>query len=90
MRLSTILKASLFAASAQASLVDIKVPSAIRKGESFAAFVHVQSAMSSGEVAYIWGEMSNNLHSSDNEMGQILTVTDAKSTFTAARHTHMH
>ncbi|OAA59363.1 hypothetical protein ISF_06298 [Cordyceps fumosorosea ARSEF 2679] len=78
MRFSSILQASLLAASAQASLVDIKVPKAVRKGESFAAFVHVQSGMSSGEVAYIWGELPNDLNSPDNEMGQILTVTDAK------------
>ncbi|TQV92324.1 hypothetical protein V2A60_007014 [Cordyceps javanica] len=79
MRLSTILQASFFAACTQATLVSIKVPRAVRKGESFAAFVHVQSAMSSGEVAYIWGQLPNNLNSPDNEMGQILTVTDAKS-----------
>ncbi len=81
MRFSTIFQASLLAASTQASLVDIKVPKAVRKGESFAAFVHVQSGMSSGEVAYIWGEIANNLNSPDDSMGQILTVTDAKSKF---------
>ena len=59
--------------------MDIKVPKAVRKGESFAAFVHVQSGMSSGEVAYIWGELPNDLDSPDEVMGQILTVTDAKS-----------
>ncbi|OAA46599.1 hypothetical protein BBO_03154 [Beauveria brongniartii RCEF 3172] len=78
MRFSALLQASFLAASTHASLVDIKVPKAVRKGESFAAFVHVQSAMSSGEVAYIWGELPNNLDSPDNEMGQVLTVTDAK------------
>ncbi|OAQ95850.1 hypothetical protein LLEC1_00273 [Akanthomyces lecanii] len=78
MRFSAIFQASLLAASAKASLVDIKVPKAVRKGESFAAFVHVQSGMSSGEVAYIWGEFANNLNSGDDQMGQILTVTDAK------------
>ncbi|KAJ3473275.1 hypothetical protein NLG97_g10405 [Lecanicillium saksenae] len=77
MRFSTIFQASLLATS-QATLVDIKVPTAVRKGESFTAFVHVQSAQSSGEVAYIWGELPNVLDSPDNEMGQILTVTDAK------------
>ncbi|KAJ6787724.1 hypothetical protein PWT90_03472 [Aphanocladium album] len=77
MRFSTSFLASLFAA-AQATLVDIKVPTAVRKGESFTAFVHVQSAQSSGEVAYIWGELPNVLDSPDNELGQILTVTDAK------------
>lgn len=81
MRFSTIFQASLCAVSAQATLVDIKVPTAVRKGESFTAFVHVQSAQSSGEVAYLWGELPNELDSPDNNLGQILTVTDAKSRF---------
>lgn len=78
MHFTSIFGASLLAAAAQASLVSIKVPSAVRKGESFPAHIHVQSGQSSGEVAYIFGQLPHEPANKDNEMGSILSVVSAK------------